>query len=73
MRPHLPGLGLLVGALLASSACSPSDAPPGAVTADEAQQLNDAAAMLDQNSVELDQINAETVPNFVTNQGDPPR
>ena len=73
MRPHLPGLGLLVGALLASSACSTADAPPGAVTADEAQQLNDAAAMLDQNSVELDQINAETVPNSVTNQGDPPR
>ncbi len=73
MRPRLPGLGLLVGALLASSACSPADAPPGAVTADEAQQLNDAAAMLDQNSVDLDQINAETVPNSVTNQGDPPR
>ncbi len=73
MRPHLPGLGLLVGALLASSACSPADAPPGAVTADEAQQLNDAAAMLDQNSVDLDQINADTVPNSATNQGDPPR
>ncbi len=73
MRPRLPGLGLLVGALLASSACTPADAPPGAVTADEAQQLNDAAAMLDQNSVDLDQINAETVPNSVTNQGDPPR
>ncbi len=73
MRPHLPGLGLLVGALLASSACSRSDAPPGAVTADEAQQLNDAAAMLDQNSVDLDQINADIAPNSVTNQGDPPR
>jgi len=38
---------------LALMACSgSSDDSPGAVTADEAQQLNDAAAMLDANSVD---------------------
>jgi len=38
-------------------ACSRGNADdPGAVTADEAAQLNDAAAMLDANSVDLDAV-----------------
>ena len=52
------GLGLaavLFPALLA--ACSPAS-EPGAVTADEAHQLNEAAAMLDANSVELNAVAA---------------
>lgn len=41
-------MALLVGA------CSSSPEPqPGAVTADQAQQLNDAAEMLDANSIAL--------------------
>lgn len=52
------GLGLaavLFPALLA--ACSPAS-EPGAVTADEAHQLNEAAAMLDANSVDLNAVAA---------------
>jgi hypothetical protein len=41
---------LAVTALLA--ACSREAEPPGGVTPDEAQQLNEAAAMLDANSVD---------------------
>ena len=52
---------LLLVALLA--ACS-SHAPTGAVTADEASQLNDAAAMLDANSVDANAVDPDT------NQGD---
>ncbi len=46
---------VLIPLLLA--ACSPS-AEPGAVTADEAHQLNEAAAMLDANSVDLNAVSA---------------
>ena len=49
-----------MGALLAISAlaaCSPTT-EPGAVTADEAHQLNEAAAMLDANSVDLNAVAA---------------
>jgi hypothetical protein len=52
------GLGLaavLLPALLA--ACSPAS-EPGAVTGDEAHQLNEAAAMLDANSVDLNAVAA---------------
>ncbi|MEG3173563.1 hypothetical protein U1708_15210 [Sphingomonas sp. ZB1N12] len=35
--------------------CSPAT-EPGAVTADEAHQLNEAAAMLDANSVDLNAV-----------------
>jgi hypothetical protein len=48
----------MMGALFAISAlaaCSPAT-EPGAVTADEAHQLNEAAAMLDANSVDLDAV-----------------
>ena len=50
----------LVGAFLGAAtlaACSPSS-EPGAVTADEAHQLNEAAAMLDANSVDLNAVAA---------------
>lgn len=39
--------------LLLVAACSGQPDAPGAVTADEARQLNEAAAMLDANSVDL--------------------
>lgn len=43
---------LATGALLALvAACSSQPAPPGAVTPDEERQLNEAAVMLDANSV----------------------
>jgi len=38
-------------ALALLAACSSQPAAPGAVSADEERQLNDAAAMLDANSV----------------------
>jgi hypothetical protein len=50
----------MVGALFAISAlaaCSPAS-EPGAVTADEAHQLNEVAAMLDANSVDLNAVAA---------------
>lgn len=48
---------LLAVSLLA--ACSGgNDGDPGSVTADEAAQLNDAAAMLDANSIDLDATTA---------------
>lgn len=45
---------VLIPMLLA--ACSPSRDQPGAVTADEAHQLNEAAAMLDANSVDVNAV-----------------
>ena len=45
---------VLVAALL--GACSSHGDQPGAVTADEARQLNDAAAMLDANSVDANSV-----------------
>jgi hypothetical protein len=50
----------MMGALFSIStlaACSPVT-EPGAVTADEAHQLNEAAAMLDANSVDLNAVAA---------------
>jgi hypothetical protein len=50
---------MLVAAALALAACSRHhDDQPGAVSADEAAQLNDAAAMLDANSVDLNAATA---------------
>ena len=57
MRSHLSVIGL-AGAL-ALAACSSASESSGAVTADEAQQLNDAAAMLDANSVDLNAVAAD--------------
>ena len=54
MRPRLRG-GLVALPLLLA-ACSGGDAPPGGVTADEAHQLNEAAEMLDANSVDLNAV-----------------
>lgn len=49
----------LVAATLVLAACSRHhDDQPGAVSADEAAQLNDAAAMLDANSVDLNAATA---------------
>jgi acetyl-CoA acetyltransferase len=50
----------LAAAILAVSlaACSPAREDPGAVTADEAAQLNDAAAMLDADSIDLNAVTA---------------
>lgn len=43
------------------AACGPAqDATPGAVTPDEAQALNDAAAMLEDNSVSADALGNAT-------------
>ena len=50
-------LPLFMGAaLFALPGCSPDPNPPGTVTPDEERQLDDAATMLDANSVALDNI-----------------
>lgn len=54
MTVPVRGARLALPLLLFVAACSNDPAPPGAVTADEEQQLNEAAAMLDANSVTLD-------------------
>ena len=68
--------GMMVGALLAISvlaACSPAS-KPGAITADEAHQLNEAAAMLDANSVDLNAVAAAPDdPDQSSNQSDQTR
>ena len=43
-------------AVVALGACSSHGDQPGAVTADDARQLNDAAAMLDANSVDANAV-----------------
>ncbi len=53
---HLVPSALLPLLLLA--ACSGGSDDPGAVTTDEAAQLNDAAAMLDANSIDLNAATA---------------
>jgi hypothetical protein len=66
----------MMGALFAISslaACSP-DTEPGAVTADEAHQLNEAAAMLDANSVDLNAVVAASGDTEISsNQSDQTR
>lgn len=47
---------LIAPALLVAAACSSQPDDPGAVTPEEAQQLNDAAAMLDANSVDANAV-----------------
>lgn len=53
-RPYL--LAAAVLALASLAGCSRGDDDPGAVSPDEAAQLNDAAAMLDANSIDLDAV-----------------
>ncbi|WP_425228214.1 hypothetical protein [Sphingomonas sp.] len=53
--------------LLVLTACSHDDPQPRGLTADDQAQLNDAAAMLDANSVDLNQITA----NFSGNEAQP--
>ncbi len=61
------GRVLLPGTLLLAACSSGSDAPPGATTADEDRQLNEAAAMLDSNSVDLDAVSTtDDAANAVT-------
>ena len=44
-------------ALLLASACSSNSGDaPGAISADEDRQLNEAAAMLDANSIDIDAV-----------------
>ncbi|TPG15269.1 hypothetical protein [Sphingomonas oligophenolica] len=57
--PLLIASALLVGTPLLSACSGGSDAPPGTTTADEDRQLNDAAAMLDANSIDLNAVDAE--------------
>jgi uncharacterized membrane protein YgcG len=50
------GAQLALPFLLLLAACSAEPTAPDAPSADEEQQLNDAAAMLDANSVSLDNL-----------------
>lgn len=55
MRPLR--LALLLPAALTIVGCGSDEvADPGGLTASEAQELNDAAAMLDANAVDLNQV-----------------
>lgn len=56
------GAQLALPFLLLLAACSAEPTAPDAPSADEEQQLNDAAAMLDANSVSLDNVNDGAVP-----------
>ncbi|WCM27773.1 hypothetical protein NDN01_02240 [Sphingomonas sp. QA11] len=51
---------LLAGALLLA-ACSGDNNTPGAATPAEARALNDAAAMLDANSVDMNAVSANQI------------
>jgi starvation-inducible outer membrane lipoprotein len=50
MRLSIFSLALLL------AACSATPDEPGQVTTDEARQLNDAAEMLDANSIDLNEV-----------------
>ena len=52
MRP------VLTAALLLAACSSDPEPQPGGLTADDQAQLNDAAAMLDANSVDLNAVTA---------------
>lgn len=43
-------------ALLLLGGCAKADEQPGRITADDQRQLNEAAAMLDANSVDADRL-----------------
>ena len=50
----------LLTAMLSLAACSAEPDQPGGVTAEEARQLNEAAAMLDANSMDADTLGNDT-------------
>lgn len=47
---------MLVALLVALTACASEPGPPNGLTADDQRQLNEAAEMLDANSVSLDAV-----------------
>ena len=52
-----------LASLLAVAACgSADDTDPSGITAGEAQELNDAAAMLDANAIELNAVTGPGAP-----------
>ena len=53
MRRLLP---LALPLVLLAACSSEPDAQPGGITADDQQQLNEAAEMLDANSVDLEEV-----------------
>ncbi|WP_176472960.1 hypothetical protein [Sphingomonas lenta] len=55
MRPLLP--------LLLLAACSVEPEQPGQVSADEARELNEAAEMLDANSIDLNEVEEDAEGN----------
>jgi hypothetical protein len=57
MRVTIKPAAALAALLLA--ACGPSDDAPGDVSQSEAQALNDAAAMLDANSVDANAVSVD--------------
>ena len=59
MRLMIRGARVALPLLLFATACSNDPAPPGAPTADEERQLNEAAMMLEANSVALDNLTEE--------------
>lgn len=48
--------GCLLAAVLLLAACQGSESTPGAASPAEAQALNDAAAMLDANSIDMNAV-----------------
>lgn len=57
MPPRQQGRAALAALLIPQlilAGCTSADDPPGALTRDEERQLNDAASMLDANSVALE-------------------
>lgn len=55
-RMRFAALGAAIVLLLLSGCSSRGDDQPGTVTADESRQLNDAAAMLDANSIDANAV-----------------
>ncbi|URW75467.1 hypothetical protein M9980_13180 [Sphingomonas donggukensis] len=54
LRLAVPALALLI------AGCGRADdADPGGISASEAQELNDAAAMLDANAIEINAVTSE--------------
>ena len=49
--------------LLLLAACSAEPEQPGQVSADEARELNEAAEMLDANSIDLNEVDEDVAEN----------